>query len=191
MLLALMALLVWRAPVEQSLGQGIKIVYVHVGLIWAALLGFTLNGLMGLIIAVTDNKKLAAWMRVIAPVALGVFVTSVIVSLLAEQVNWGGIFWREPRNTAVFAVTAVAVIILVLNSWLSWRRVQGLLTAGLAAYAILSLSVAPMVMHPENPARTSPSMGIQYAFYGVFALAALIGVWCAWNWRPRETTVTQ
>ncbi len=190
-LLALMALLVWRAPVEQSLGQGIKIVYVHVGLIWAALLGFALNGLLGLVTAVTDNKKLAAWMRVIAQVALGVFVTSVIVSLLAERVNWGGIFWREPRNMAVFAVTAVAVIVLVLNSWLPWRRVQGLLTAGLAAYAILSLSAAPMIMHPENPARTSPSLGIQGAFYGVFALATLIEVWCVWRWGRGETAVTQ
>ena len=58
-LLALMALLVWVAPIEQSLGQGIKIVYVHVGLIWAGMLGFALNGLLGLVIAVTGSKKLA------------------------------------------------------------------------------------------------------------------------------------
>jgi hypothetical protein len=43
-LLLFMALLVWQAPVEQSLGQGIKIVYVHVGLIWAGMLGFAVNG---------------------------------------------------------------------------------------------------------------------------------------------------
>ncbi|MEJ2748853.1 MAG: hypothetical protein P8183_13265 [Anaerolineae bacterium] len=183
-LLLLMAMLVWLAPVEQSLGQGIKIVYVHVGLIWAGMLGFAVNGLLGLITAVTNNKKLADWLHIIGLVSLIIFVASVIVSLVAEQVNWGGIFWQEPRNTAVFSVTAVAIIILVLNSWLPWRRVQGILAAGLAAYAILTLPSAPMVMHPENPARTSSSMGIQGAFYGVFVLAVLIGVWSVWHWRP-------
>ena len=191
-LLLLMALLVWRAPVEQLLGQGIKIVYVHVGLIWAGMLGFALNGLLGLVVAVTGSKKLADWLHIIGLVALSVFVISVIVSLVAEQVNWGGIFWQEPRNMAVFSVTAVAIIVLVLNSWLPWRRVQGLLAAGLAAFAILTLPSAPMVMHPENPARTSSSMGIQYAFYGVFVLAVLMSVWFVWYWRPgRGTAVTK
>jgi hypothetical protein len=176
-LLALMALLVWFAPIEQSLGQGIKIVYVHVGLIWAGMLGFALNGLLGLAVAATGSKKLADWLHIIGLVALGVFVASVIVSLVAEQVNWGGIFWQEPRNMAVFSVTAVAIIVIVLNSWLPWQRLHGLLAAGLAAYAILTLPSAPMVMHPENPARASSSMGIQYGFYGVFVLALLISVW--------------
>jgi hypothetical protein len=176
-LLVLMFLLVWRAPVEQSLGQGIKIVYVHVGLIWAGMLGFALNGLLGLVVAVTGSKKLSDWLHVIGLVSLGVFVVSVIVSLVAEQVNWGGIFWQEPRNTAVFSVTAVAIIVLVLNSWLPWQRVQGLLAAGLAAFAILTLPSAPMIMHPENPARASSSMGIQYGFYGVFVLVVLMGAW--------------
>ena len=188
-LLLLMALLVWLAPVEQSLGQGIKIVYVHVGLIWAGMLGFALNGLLGLAVIATDNKKLANWLHIIGLVSLGVFVVSVIVSLIAEQVNWGGIFWQEPRNMAVFSVTAVAIIVLVLNSWLPWRRVQGLLAAGLAAFAILTLPSAPMVMHPENPARTSSSMGIQYGFYGVFVLAVLMSVWFVWRYRPDDTAV--
>jgi hypothetical protein len=118
-----------------------------------------------------------------------VFVLSVIVSLVAEQVNWGGIFWQEPRNTAVFSVTAVAIIVLVLNSWLPWRRVHGLLNLGLAAYVFLTLPSAAMVMHPENPARTSSSIGIQYAFYAVFLLAVLMAAWFIWNWRPRETAV--
>ena len=177
-LLALMALLVWRAPVEQSLGQGIKIVYVHVGLIWAAMLGFGLNGILGLIVVLTNNKKLAAWMEIIGKVTLAVFVTSVIVSLLAEIVNWGGIFWREPRNMAVFAVTAVSIIVLVLQSWFPWRRVHGLLHLGLAAYVFLTLPSASMVMHPENPGRSSGSVGIQSAFWGTAVLAFLIGVWC-------------
>lgn len=190
-LLVALILLVWRAPVEQSLGQGIKIVYVHVGLIWAGMLGFALNGLLGLVVAVTNNKKLADWLHLIGLVSLSVFVVSVIVSLVAEQVNWGGIFWQEPRNTAVFSVTAVAIIALVLNSWLPWRRVRGLLATGLAAFAILTLPSAPMVMHPENPARTSSSMSIQAAFYGVFVLAVLLSVWFVWYWRPgRGTAVT-
>jgi hypothetical protein len=47
-----------------------------------------------------------------------------------------------------------------------------------------------MVMHPENPARSSSSMGIQYGFYGVFILAILLSIWFVWHWRPeRETAV--
>ncbi len=188
-LAVVLVILIWRAPVEQSLGQGIKIVYFHVGLIWAAMLGFALNGLLGLAVAITDNKTLAGWLAAIGRVTLGVFVVGVIVSLIAEKVNWGGVFWQEPRNTAVFKVTAVAVIILVLQSWFPWRRVHGLLHLGLAAFVFLTLPSAAMVMHPENPGRSSGSVGIQSAFWGTALLSFLIGVWFVLRLGTEETAV--
>ncbi|MCP4426985.1 MAG: hypothetical protein GY803_21045 [Chloroflexi bacterium] len=78
---------------------------------------------------------------------------------------------------AVFAVTAVSVIVLVLQSWLPWRRVHSLLHLGLAAYVFLTLPSAAMVMHPENPGRSSESVGIQSAFWGMAWLSFLIGGW--------------
>ncbi|MBK6326597.1 MAG: hypothetical protein IPF56_11780 [Chloroflexi bacterium] len=185
-LLAAMVIVVVMAPAEQSLGSGIKVVYVHVALIWTGMALMLVNGLVGLAEAALARPFLERWRQAIGWVALGVFVLGVVVSLWAEQVNWGGVLWREPRNLAVFNVTAVAIIAQVLAGWLPQWRWRGLFATGLAAYLLWEIPRTPLVMHPSDPVRTSNSMGIQTTFYGLFALSLGTAVWLIWYVLQRQ-----
>mgnify|MGYP001202636691 CR=1 FL=1 len=187
LLLAAMVVVVVVAPVEQTLGSGIKVVYVHVALIWTGMAGMLLNGLVGLALAATGRPLLERWRQAIGWVSLGIFVLGVVVSLWAEQVNWGGILWREPRNLAVFNVTAVAVIVQVLAGWLPQLRGRGFLSLALAAYLLWEIPGTPLVMHPSDPVRTSNSAGIQLTFYSLFVLCGATAVWIVWYSLRRQT----
>lgn len=167
---AAVAALLLLAPVEASMGSGIRIVYLHVALIWTAMLGFAATGLIGAGVAVTNRPGWLRTMQMVGWVTFGFYVASVIVSLIAEQVNWGAILWQEPRNTAVFNGTAVALIVLILSHMLPWRRLAGLLAVGLAAFIVLSLPGAERVFHPTDPIGSSTSGAIQNTFYGAFLL---------------------
>lgn len=162
------------------MGDGIKVVYIHVAFVWTGMLGFVINGLLGIALMLSGRKGLKDSVELVGIAALIVFIASVLVSLLAEQINWGGILWQEPRNQAVFTVTAVAVIVHVVNPWIPWIRWRGLLPLSLAIFVLETLPGAPRVLHPENPVRTSGSQAMQSTFLTMFALSIVLGGWLIW-----------
>lgn len=176
------ALIVWLAPAEQTIGQAIKYVYVHVALTRAGMYGFYLAGLLGLAIALTANASWQRWTQIVAWVAFILFLAGGIVSLLAEQFTWGGIPWSEPRNVTTLNVIAFALVVLIANAWLPWLRIRGLLYTVLAGYVAWVIPRTPLVLHPEDPVSTSSSAAIQWTFMGLTLLALLLGIWLVWYW---------
>ena len=176
------ALIVWLAPAEQTIGAAIKYVYVHVALTRAGMYGYYLAALLGLAIAVTANARWQRWTQIVGWVAFILFLAGGIVSLLAEQFTWGGIPWSEPRNVTTLNVIAFSLVVLIANTWLPWVRVRGLLYTVLGGYVAWVIPRTPLVLHPEDPVSTSSSVGIQWTFLGLTALALLLGVWLVWYW---------
>ena len=166
--LLLAALLVALSPVEATLGDGIRIVYVHVALTWTGMLGIAVAGLLGLGVLLSGRPALHAWMRKTGWVALGVFALGFVISALAEQINWGAVFWQEPRMRAYMDTLALAIIVSVLDTWLPRPRVHGLLHAALAAFMAVTMTDAASVLHPDSALRSSSAPGIQFAFVGLF-----------------------
>lgn len=77
------------APDEATIGSGIRIVYIHVALIWTGMLGLLISGGLGTLIIIFPRDRLQEWMLVIGRVSLLVYAAGVGTSLIAEQVNWG------------------------------------------------------------------------------------------------------
>jgi hypothetical protein len=176
------AVLVLFAPAEATIGDGIRIVYIHVALIWAGMLLLLVAGLLGLIVLLSDHARTADWMQIVAWVALGFYAAGVITSLAAEIVNWGGIAWREPRTAANLNLLAVVVIVQVINSWLpgTWaarRRLQGALNLLLAAAVIWTTVTTELQLHPANAVGDATSRTIQLTFYALFLLSLLAAIW--------------
>lgn len=171
------ALLLLLSPAEQTLGSGIKIVYLHVALIWVGMAGLVTAGVLGLLVLLQPQRALRHWLAVVGWVAFGFFAAGAIVSLIAEIVNWGAIFWSEPRTASILQVLAVAVIVQVASSWPLNTRVQGLFHAFLAGFMLWSTARAELVLHPDNPVGASSSSGIRFGFYGLFALWGVAAVW--------------
>jgi hypothetical protein len=177
LLLALFIAIVFIAPLEKTLGATIRLVYVHAALTRAGMIGFYLCGFLGLIIALTKNGKLQSWTQTAAWVAFGLFVLGGIFSIFAQQASWGGVPFAEPRVRMSMTMTAVIVIGLLVNEWIPWIRVRGLLYAAIAAYIAWILPRTPLVLHPENAGGTSPSTWIRMAFPMLTVLAISIGIW--------------
>jgi hypothetical protein len=173
--------LIYLSPQEATLGTGIRAVYVHVALTWTGMVGFVLAGILGLVVLATANQKWAAWMQTLGWVAFGFYVAGVAMSAIASKVNWGGVFWQEPRMMAAVNSMAVAAILLSLNLWVPWVRLRGLLQAAIPAIVAWITYSAPLVLHPRNPIFSSEATNIQLTFIIMFLLVAAIGGWIVWR----------
>jgi hypothetical protein len=185
-IIALILLILWFAPEERTLGQGIKIVYVHVGVTWTALLGFTLLGIMGVLVLLSANEKLFSWIETISQVSLWIYVASVIIGVLASKVNWGAVAWTEPRMLASFNLLAAAVIVQMLKIWLPSPRLGGILHVGLMIFMVWTIFSSALVLHPGDAIRTTESFGIRFAFFSLFFLILSAGTWFVWYLRRQK-----
>lgn len=174
------------APAEKTLGEAIRYVYVHVALTRAGMWGFYLAGLLGLGVAISARAHLQKWAQVVTWVSFALFFAGGIGSVFAQQASWGGLLWEEPRNRSSLSVMAVALIVLILNHWIPWIRVRGLLYLGLAGYVAWIIPRTPLVFHPANAIGSSPSATIRWAFLALTVIACLIGLWFVWIFGSRK-----
>lgn len=181
-------LVVWMSPAERSLGQGIKLVYIHVSLIWAAMVGFVIAGVLGAITAFSANPRLHVWQESMSWVALAWYVIGVLMAMLAAKINWGAVHWNEPLLLASLRFLAAAVLVQAAKNWIATPRVRGALNALLAFFLMFSILGAPQVMHPQSPIRQSTSATIQLTFLGMFILSSLAEAWAIWQVRKFFTT---
>jgi len=180
LLLALLVLLI--SPQEQTLGKGIRSVYVHVGLIWAGITGLGMAGLLGLALLVTDRHKVRLWMDRLGWLGFGFYTAGFFISGWAQIVNWGGIAWFEPRLASGLTMMAMAVILLVLSNWLPWGRLAGLLTFAVIPLLVWSTTSADLILHPRDPIGSSSATGIRLTFLLLYLLSLAAGGWLLWQW---------
>ena len=183
------ALVVVLSPAERTLGQAVKVVYVHVALSRAGAVGLYAAGLLGLAVIAWPAERLAWWMRAVAWAGLSLFALGFAVSGLAQWLSWGGITWREPRVAAGANVLAVALIVQIANGWLPWLRLRGVLRLLVAGLQLWTTLRAPNVLHPGDAIRSSGSAAIINANSLLFLLALLLGagiVALLWLYRAPE-----
>lgn len=180
-LLAVGATLMWLAPEEQTLGSGIRSVYVHVALIWVGMVGLALAGILGVGVLIWAGERAVNWMQTIGWVGLAFYAAGLAMSILASKVNWGNVFWQEPRMRVALNMFAMALIVEIVISWLPWVRLRGLLSIGLIAILLWATLRAPLVLHPSNPIQTSSSSAIQLTFAGLFLICGLGAAWLVWK----------
>jgi hypothetical protein len=178
-------LVVWLSPAEKTLGNGIKAVYVHVSLTWAGLAGFVTAALLALAQLLTGRQELASWRVTVGWVAFGFYLAGVTASAIASQVNWGAVFWQEPRMVTSLNVLAVALIVQIGNFFFPWWRLRAGLSLLLPFFIFWANFSAPLVLHPANPIRSSDATSIRLTFLVMFLLVATAEGLLVWLARPQ------
>ena len=176
------ALILLLMPLEKTLGQVIKIVYLHGALSRAGMLGLMGAGLTGIVFLVTSRPALAGWTRGLLLSGWLFWVAHFIVSMPATRLTWGPwIAWGEPRvNMTLQLIGAGGVVILV-----SWLVKDPRFTA--FAAALLALAVGWMafrtgvVRHPLDPIGSSPSATLQLVYLAL--LIPIVGAMALVAWR--------
>lgn len=180
------SMLTLLAPDERTLGQGIKVVYVHVAFIWTGMLGFTLAGILGVLMLFMEKKTMHDLNLTLSWVSLACFSVGIALSLLASQVNWGGIYWQEPRMLSSLGFLAAATLVLIAKKLLPWYRARGALSAFLAFLLMWSILGIPLVLHPKSAIRESSAITIQLTFLAMFVLSSLAAACLVWYFLSRE-----
>ena len=169
------------APPEATLGEGIRTVYLHVGLIWTGMAGFVAAAFIGALILWRPLPNWLSWLETVSWVAFGFYTAGVLMSMVASWDNWGAVFMQEPRMSAAVNSLAVAIIVLIISSWSPWPRVRGGLQILLLIVIFWLTYSAPKILHPSNPIWSSDSLGIQLAFLSLFLLFAGAASYLAWH----------
>jgi len=169
------ALLLWLAPAEQTLGQVVKLVYLHGALICACLAGFAVAGLLGLAYLAVRRAGLYRWL-----VALqrGVLVTWIVYSLSSMAVTyaaWGvAIAWGEPRVLANIRVTVAVLVIFAVSEIVRLPALTALGNIVLAGFALWATQSASLIRHPVDPIGTSSSVAIRGFYAAIVAVMLAI-----------------
>ncbi len=188
-LLLAAAIIVLITPAEATIGSGIRIVAIHVALIWAGMLGLILAGILGAYNMMRPRVNLTRLLKSVALVSLIVFALGVGTSLVAEIVNWGGIAWNEPRTRSNLNLLAFALIAQIVAGWLAHSRVRGLLHLVVAVAIVWSTAVTELQLHPSGAVTSSTSNAIQSAFYSLTLLCLLIGLWFVGMLQRRQAAI--
>ncbi|MBW8011920.1 MAG: hypothetical protein FVQ83_11885 [Chloroflexi bacterium] len=168
-------------PEEKTLGDNVRVVYLHGAWVWVALIGFIGAVSTGLTGMLSKRERFHRLSRALGRSALFFWVTFLPMSMVAMETNWNGLFLYEPRWRMAFTLAVVGVLLQVglsLFPQLFWTSV-----GNIAFGAILLISVLQVenVMHPVSPIFTSESTNIKVFFLVMGTLTTLAG-WQVTRW---------
>ena len=163
------------APAEQTMGEGIRIVYLHVALTLAGAVGFAATAFIGLGALVSDSAAAARWTLACHAVALALFAAGTATSVIAAWINWGGLFLDEPLMRSSLVVLAIGVLSYALATWSTRARLRGMLGLGPAVALAWALIGTPVLLHPGAMVLSHSAAPIRWTFVVVTALAVAAG----------------
>lgn len=173
--LMLIALVTVLSPLERTLGDRARLVYFHGAWVWTGKLAFgvaALAGLVGLL------RRSPLWQRIslaLGRAGLVFWLTYLPLSLYVQQVNWGGIFWDEPRWRIPLMFGVVGVL-LQAGLWLMEDlRLASVANLVFGVALWWSLGTIQNVLHPDSPITQSNSLQIQLFFVALVVLSVIFG----------------
>jgi hypothetical protein len=158
-------------PEEASLGENVRIVYLHGAWVLTAEAVLGLSAATGLFGLLFRHDKLQRWSMALGRTGLIFWIIYLPLSLWAMESNWNGLFLSEPRFriAVIFAVTGV---LLQVGMALVGRLPFTALANVLFFCALwITLRQAETVLHPPpSPIFSSGILSLQLFFIGVIFL---------------------
>ncbi len=136
-------------PAEKTIGQAVKIVYLHGALSRAGMAGFLAAGALGLAYLARPRPALARWSQALLASGWAFWTAHFIVSMPATRLTWGPwIAWGEPRVTMTLQLMAAGLAVILV----CWLLKDPRFAAGAGA-----LYATARQMHPAYRLRSSPA----------------------------------
>lgn len=188
--LGALAILLVLSPAEQTLGQIVKLVYLHGALVRTGLLAFTAAGVLGVIALVSRRSWAIVWGHAVGNSALVIWLIYVLSSMLVTYLAWGvAIAWGEPRVQASGQILLAAVVFWAVSLSLRDWRVQAGLSILMGGLAWILVRSAGVVIHPVDPIGGSASTAIKVFYAGIVACVLLLAFELALWMRNRRREV--
>ncbi len=169
-------------PEERTIGQVVKIVYLHGALSRAGLVGFAAAGVAALAYFARSTDRLSGWSMAFAISGWLFWTAHFLVSMPATHLTWGPwIAWGEPRVTMSLQVIGAGLIVQIIT----WMLGSPRFAAG--ANLLLSIAVSYLAaqtgvfLHPLDPIRSSPSSLFQLTYLALLIPVISSMVLVAWR----------
>jgi hypothetical protein len=175
------AILVAMTPVEQMLGNWLKLVLFHGASTWVNLGTFTLCGTLAVAYLVTRRPGVYAYTAATRYVSFSLWIFNTVLGMLSAWLTWGPSFWGEPRLQASFVILlflAIAIAVdIVVDRPVLHSSLDILIALGVWAFVFLT----PREIHPNSPVMAS-GWGIKGIFGGMvltwgIAMIVAIRLW--------------
>lgn len=173
--LGLIILITAFAPLERTLGERARMVYFHGAWVWAGKVAFAAASTAGLVGLVRGSRKWHGASQALARTGMVFWLTYLPLSLWVQQVNWGGIFWDEPRWKVPLMFGVAGLLLQVGLALVDDLRLSSAanLVFGIALW--WALGTIQNVLHPDSPIFGSDSVRIQVFFIALLLLSVLFG----------------
>jgi len=174
-LIILVAILLYSLPPEQTLGNIIKVVFLHGALVETGLIAFGVTGLLGLVYLVWNRESVYQWCLATQKTALVVWVLYALSSIVATYLAWGvAIAWEEPRVLASAKILIASLGFFLLALWVNHRQFTAVVNVVTAVLAWALTKGAVILRHPFNPIGSSDSATFQWLFAIIVAVVLLM-----------------
>jgi len=174
--IAAVALVTLTAPLEQTLGINMRMIYLHGTWVWASLVLFATTALLAAAWLVKREEHLYHFTVAASRIALLFWLLYLPQSLMVMKANWGGFYFSEPRWQVPMTFVIIGGLLYIGLALVNNR----LLTAGATIlytlvlfWRILSLQ---SVLHPDSPIQQSNSITMQLFFLALFLLIYGLGI---------------
>jgi len=189
--LAVVAVLTWLGPVEKVLGENLRLVLLHGAWVWAGKIAFALSGLAGLLYLAFRRPWQHDASQALAHTGLVFWLTYLPMSVLIQQINWGGIAWQEPRFRIPLAFGVAAVLLQIAVGLFNTHWLTALVNLVFASALWVALRGAENFLHPNSPVFGGNSVRIQSHFLLLLAAALVVGMLLTVLLFPARKTTSQ
>jgi hypothetical protein len=180
------ALILGLMPQEKTIGQVIKLVYLHGALSRAGMIGFWAAGIAGAAYLLRPGAAWLRWSQALLVSGWAFWAAHFIVSMPATRLTWGPwIAWGEPRVTMTLQVVAAGLIVIAVTWLLGHARFTAIANLLLGGTILLLVERTGVLRHPLDPVGASPSSVLRLIY--LLLLLPMIGSMFLVAWRLTAT----
>jgi hypothetical protein len=174
-------------PQERSLGNAVRIIYLHGAWALTAEAALAFSATAGLLGILFRRETLHRWSAALGITGLFFWVTYLPLSLWAMQANWNGLFLSEPRFQVAVIFSITGVLLQVGLILLARPLFTSLFNVLFFAALRIGLARANYVMHPPpSPIFSSGILSLQLFFIGIFLLTLCAAYFMARWWLQKQ-----
>ncbi|MFZ1768535.1 MAG: hypothetical protein WAU00_05010 [Caldilinea sp.] len=183
-----LAAALWLIPPEQTLGNVIKVIFLHGALVRVALLVFGAAGVLSLGFLLSRRVALFAWAMATQKGAVTLWILYVLTSIISTRLSWSEwIAWEEPRVRASIHVLWFSIACLLLVLWMGNRYVAAAVNVLVTGVTWALIRGATIIRHPFDPIGSSGSDAYQ-TLYWVMVAALMVLAFMLVRWLHKMET---
>ena len=161
----LSALILGLMPPEKTIGQVIKLVYLHGALSRAGMIGFWAAGLLAAAYLIRPGAARLRWSQALLLSGWSYWTAHFLVSIPATRLTWGPwVAWGEPRVTMTLQLIAAGFIIIAVARLLDHARFTAVANLLLAVAVLFLVERTGVLRHPLDPIGESPSTTLRLIY---------------------------